>query len=112
MAEGLRTFVVIAHRRKKSSHGYCIRTVRKKTNQLQNMNIRIAIVLLGAFGLASCAKYMDNSQPGTADSAAMADSAHRALVQAAAQKLPGVWIRRVETEPGEQGFTLQADGKL
>ncbi|HYM21346.1 MAG TPA: lipocalin family protein [Candidatus Kapabacteria bacterium] len=72
----------------------------------------LASVVLLACLVASCAKYMDNNQPGTLDSAARADSIHHAMMDMLAQKLLGVWIRRVTTGSGEQGFTMNADGRL
>ena len=55
---------------------------------------------------------MDSGQPGQLDSAALADSLHKAMMTSAAAKLPGAWVRRLQTAPGEQGFTMTVDGRL
>ncbi len=74
--------------------------------------MKIVFALASLLFLASCAKYMDNGQPGMADSALLADSLHSAMVRAAIQKLPGAWVRRVQTEQGDKGYNFIADGRL
>ncbi len=59
--------------------------------------------------LIGCAKYMDEHPPNeTVDSLALRDSVLRAVHD----NLPGVWIRRILTKPGEEGFTLKKDGTV
>jgi hypothetical protein len=65
------------------------------------------IALISLF--AGCAKYMDEHPPNeTTDSLAMRDSVLRAVHD----NLPGVWIRKILTKPGEEGFTLKKDGSV
>jgi hypothetical protein len=62
--------------------------------------------------LSSCAKYMDD-KPGAADSAAIADSLlmlQRGVLTK--ERLTGIWVRPIATQPGDQGYHLYADGKL
>jgi hypothetical protein len=75
------------------------------------MKIRhISLVLV--FALSSCAKYMDDEHPG-ADSAAIRDSAVMETIKTMSkEKLSGVWVRPIKTEPGDEGFNLKADGSL
>ena len=62
--------------------------------------------------LSSCAKYMDD-QPGKADSAAIADSLlmlQRGVLTK--ERLTGIWVRPIATQPGDEGYHLYEDGKL
>ncbi len=62
--------------------------------------------------LSSCAKYMDD-KPGTADSAAIADSLlmlQRGVLTK--ERLTGIWVRPIATQPGDEGYHLYGDGKL
>lgn len=59
--------------------------------------------------ISGCAKYMDEHPPSDAmDSVAMRDSVLRAVHD----NLPGVWMRKILTKPGEEGFTLKKDGSV
>jgi hypothetical protein len=62
--------------------------------------------------LSSCAKYMDD-KPGVADSAAINDSLlmlQRGVLTK--ERLVGIWVRPIATQPGDEGYHLYADGKL
>jgi hypothetical protein len=76
-----------------------------------NMKIhKISLVLV--FVLSSCAKYMDDQHPGT-DSSATRDSAVMETIKTMPkEKLSGVWVKPIKTEPGDEGFNLKADGSL
>lgn len=72
------------------------------------------LLLTAAFTLllSSCAKYMDD-QPGKADSAAIADSLlmlQRGVITK--ERLVGIWVRPIATQPGDEGYHLYEDGKL
>jgi hypothetical protein len=72
----------------------------------------LLITISCAFLLSSCAKYMDD-KPGAADSAAMADSLlmlQRGVLTK--ERLVGIWVHPIATQPGDEGYHLYADGKL
>lgn len=69
-------------------------------------------VSLGAM-LVSCAKEMDNQQPGTPDSLSVADSVRAAFLKSVAEKLPGIWVRHSDDQGGiDEGFNLLPDGRM
>ncbi|MBS1904437.1 MAG: hypothetical protein JSS75_12085 [Bacteroidetes bacterium] len=70
----------------------------------------VCMLALGALAL-SCAKEMDNQQPGQADTTAHGDSIRATFYKTIAQKLPGIWVRR-DSSGIEQGYNLLPDGRL
>lgn len=72
----------------------------------------LLITIACAFLLSSCAKYMDD-KPGTADSAAIVDSLlmlQRGVLTK--ERLVGIWVRPIATQPGDEGYHLYEGGKL
>lgn len=76
------------------------------------MKKQLLLATTCALLLSSCAKYMDD-QPSKADSAAVADSLlmlQRGVLTK--ERLVGIWVHPIATQPGDEGYHLYADGKL
>ncbi len=72
----------------------------------------LLLVLAATLLLSSCAKYMDD-KPGMADSVSIADSLlmlQRGILTK--ERLTGIWVRPIATQPGDEGYHLYGDGKL
>lgn len=72
----------------------------------------LLILSVGLILFASCAKQMDD-EPLHSDSARVADSLLKVQLSAISkEKLTGIWVRPIATQPGDEGYHLYADGKL